>query len=182
MARGSLVRWLQPNLVLAGSVLQLTPALLQKRGLQGLILDVDDTLVPTWTKEVSPEILHWLNQIRSSGKLWLVSNNINQARIQRIAEAMDLPYLHGAGKPSRRKLRQALAAMELPPDRVGMVGDRLFTDVVAGNRLGMYTILVEPILDPTAKSVKAPVRAMEVWFSQIVGASLATSDLGETHR
>jgi HAD superfamily phosphatase (TIGR01668 family) len=95
---------------------------------------------------------------------------------------MDLPYLHGAGKPSRRKLRQALAAMELPPDRVGMVGDRLFTDVVAGNRLGMYTILVEPILDPTAKSVKTPVRAIEVWFSRLVGASLATSDAVETHR
>jgi predicted HAD superfamily phosphohydrolase YqeG len=26
--------------------------------------------------------------------------------------------------------------------RGGMVGDQLFTDIVAGNRLGLYTVLV----------------------------------------
>jgi len=26
-----------------------------------------------------------------------------------------------------------------------MIGDRLFTDIIAGNRLGLYTILVKPL-------------------------------------
>ena len=55
-----------------------------------------------------------------------------------------MPYILGAAKPSRRKLRQAVDGMNLPVDQVAMVGDRLFTDVLAGNRLGMFTILVEP--------------------------------------
>jgi hypothetical protein len=28
---------------------------------------------------------------------------------------------------------------------VALVGDRLFTDVLAGNRLGLFTVLVKPI-------------------------------------
>jgi hypothetical protein len=31
-------------------------------------------------------------------------------------------------------------------------GDQLFTDVLAGNRLGIFTILVEPLVDPVKGS------------------------------
>jgi uncharacterized protein len=169
------VKLLQPDLVLAGSVLQLTPTLLQEHGLKGLILDVDDTLVPTWTRDVSPEVTQWLTELRSSTQLWLVSNNMNEHRIQRIGAALDVPYLHSAAKPSRRKLRQALAAIDLPAAEVGMVGDRLFTDVVAGNRLGMFTILVEPILNPAEVSSKGVLRGFELWFSRRLGAKIVSA-------
>jgi predicted HAD superfamily phosphohydrolase YqeG len=50
------------------------------------------------------------------------------------------------------------------------VGDRLFTDVLAGNRLGMFTILVEPMVDPlTTRSY--PIHNFEVWVSQKLGVS-----------
>jgi uncharacterized protein len=169
------VRLLQPNLVLAGSVLQLTPAILQAHGLKGLILDVDDTLVPTWSRDIPPEVLQWLAEIRSTTQLWLVSNNINEARIQRIGETLNIPYIHSAAKPSRRKLRQALQSINLPPNQVGMVGDRLFTDVIAGNRMGMFTVLVEPIMNPTEASSKGLLRSFEIWFSRLLGASIASA-------
>jgi len=62
--------------------------------------------------------------------------------------------------------------MNLPVEQVGMVGDRLFTDVLAGNRLGMFTILVEPIIHPDAALRSHPIRNFEVWFSEILGASI----------
>jgi len=52
-------------------------------------------------------------------------------RIGGIAHSLNLPYILGAVKP-RRKLRQAVTAMNLPVEQVAMVGDRLFTDVLAG--------------------------------------------------
>jgi HAD superfamily phosphatase (TIGR01668 family) len=61
--------------------------------------------------------------------------------------------------------------MELPAHQVGMVGDRLFTDVLAGNRLGLFTILVEPMVNPLKANSKYPVRNLEVWLSQLLGAS-----------
>jgi hypothetical protein len=163
---------LQPDLILEGSVLNLTPDIIQQYGLKGLVLDVDETLVPFRVGMASPELQSWVEEIRACTALWLVSNNLSEARIGGIARSLNLPYYLGAAKPSRRKIRAALQAMNLPVHQVGMVGDRLFTDVLAGNRLGMFTILVEPIIHPDAALRSHPIRNFEVWVSEILGASI----------
>ena len=62
--------------------------------------------------------------------------------------------------------------MGLPPQQIAMVGDRLFTDVLAGNRLGMFTILVKPMVNPLTGEQAYPIHDLEVWISQILGVSL----------
>lgn len=163
---------LQPDLVLGGSILNLTPQILQQHQLRGLVLDVDETLVPLRVAEASAELQAWVEEIRSVTSLWLVSNNLSENRIARIANSLNLPYIAGAAKPSRRKLRQAVESMKLPVEQVAMVGDRLFTDILAGNRLGMFTILVEPMSAAAATPSFYSWRAFEVWVSQALGASL----------
>ncbi|MGK7878162.1 MAG: YqeG family HAD IIIA-type phosphatase [Xenococcaceae cyanobacterium] len=166
---------LQPDLILGGTVVSLTPKILQQYQLKGLVLDVDETLVPLKEKQVSQELVQWVEDIRQVAALWLVSNNLSSNRIGSIAQSLDLPYILGARKPSRRKLRQAIKGMNLPVSQVGMVGDRLFTDVLAGNRLGMFTILVEPMVDPAIAARSYKIRNFEVWLSQVLGVSLTAA-------
>ncbi|MDJ0707680.1 MAG: YqeG family HAD IIIA-type phosphatase [Leptolyngbyaceae cyanobacterium MO_188.B28] len=166
---------LQPNLVLGDSVLGLTPDIIQQYELEGLVLDVDETLVPFHETQTTEEVRSWLKSLQPSLALWLVSNNLNENRIRRIAHSLEVPYLTGAGKPSRRKLRQATSAMNLPIQRVAMVGDRLFTDVLAGNRLGMFTILVEPMSSVNQGKRKRLVYSFEVWLSEFLGVSQSPS-------
>jgi HAD superfamily phosphatase (TIGR01668 family) len=163
---------LQPDLILDGSILKLTPDIVQQYGLKGLVLDVDETLVPVTVSDASPELQQWVVQMRDYAELYLVSNNLSESRIGSIARALDLPYYLGAAKPSRRKIRAALQGMNLPEHQVAMVGDRLFTDVIAGNRLGMFTVLVEPIVNTETALHYHPVRNFEVWVSEILGASI----------
>ena len=163
---------LQPDIVLGQTILALTPELLQSYGLKGMILDVDETLVPFRQSETSEDIKAWLEQIRPLVSLWLVSNNTSDTRIRTIAESMGVPYLSSALKPSRRKLRQALTSMNLPSSEVAMVGDRLFTDVLAGNRLGMMTIWVEPMEDEANPASRQMVRNAEIWISKRLGVLL----------
>jgi hypothetical protein len=163
---------LQPDLVLGDSVMSLTPHILEENQIKGLVLDVDETLLPITATNVSQEILDWIEQIKPVVAIWLVSNNVSQSRIGRIAESLKVPYITGAVKPSRRKLRRAVEAMNLPVEQVAMVGDRVFTDVLAGNRLGMFTILVEPMVNDGEVARKYHIRTLEVWISQALGASL----------
>ncbi|ABB58426.1 YqeG family HAD IIIA-type phosphatase [Synechococcus elongatus] len=168
---------LQPDLVVPGSILQLQAEPLLAAGLQGLILDVDETLVPTMSREISEELRHWIAEMKQSFSLWLVSNNLSQSRIGAIAAALDLPYFLAARKPSRRKIRQAAEEMGLDLERVGVVGDRLFTDVLAGNRLGVFTVLVEPMVLPSSLPRSHWWRNLEVQISRVLGAKLHPSPL-----
>lgn len=168
------IRLLEPDIALDGTVLDLTPQLLTEKSIEGVIFDVDDTIVSTRTAEVSEEVLTWMQDVKPIVKVYLVSNNLKRGRIRRIANSLELPYFFGAGKPSRRSLRKALQQMNLEPHQVAMVGDRLFTDVLAGNRLGMLSILVKPIMDaPQARFKKSGLlRAFEIWLSKRLGASV----------
>jgi uncharacterized protein len=163
---------LQPDLILESSILNLTPDIVKQYQLKGLVLDVDETLVPFNAVDASSELQNWVQEMREVVSLWLVSNNISESRIGNIARSLNLPYYLGAAKPSRRKIRAALEQMDLPPNQVGMVGDRLFTDVLAGNRLEMFTILVEPIVHLDVAMRSHPVRNFEVWVSEVLGATI----------
>jgi uncharacterized protein len=168
---------LQPDLFLTDTILSLTPELLQQHNIQGLVLDVDETLVPIKMSQISAEILPWIESVRKvTPQIWLASNNVSESRIHRIAEALNVPYITGAAKPSRRKLRRAVEAMNLPADRVAMVGDRLFTDVLAGNRLGMFTVLVKPMADPAGGDRKYLIHSIEFRVSRALGSTTPIPD------
>ena len=169
-------RLLQPDLALADSILGLTPELITQHQLKGLILDVDETLVPFKHSQPLEDVCQWLQQVQTQVKVVLVSNNVSHRRISRIANILDVPFYIAAGKPSRRKLREAVTLMQLPHHEIAMVGDRLFTDVLGGNRLGLFTVLVEPMVDPlkpmAANSPKQCLRNAEIWLSQRLGVVL----------
>jgi uncharacterized protein len=168
----SLFPLLQPDLVLGSSVLNLTPEILAQHQIQGLVLDVDDTIVPINSDVAQLELVLWIEQMSKIVPLWLVTNNPNLVRIGAIADSLSLPYVLSAGKPSRRKLRQAVEAMQLEPKQVAMVGDRVFTDVLAGNRLGMFTILIEPIVINDSSMSFNLLRRVEFALARLVGVSL----------
>jgi len=56
-----------------------------------------------------------------------------------------VPYTIGAAKPRRGALRRVIQELNLPAREMALLGDRVFTDVLVGNRLGLYTVLVKPI-------------------------------------
>jgi len=171
----SWVNLLQPDLILGQSVLGITPDIVQKNGLKGLILDVDETIVPVGKKALDPDVQAWVKEIQAVVPLSLVSNNVGYERIRKIAESMDVPFIASAGKPSRRKLRIAATELALPFEQIAMVGDRLFTDVLAGNRLGLFTILVQPMLMPNSRDPKNLLRNAEFWVSKQLGVTLGAN-------
>ncbi|MEL6940140.1 MAG: YqeG family HAD IIIA-type phosphatase [Cyanobacteria bacterium J06598_1] len=176
----SWVNLLQPDLILNQSVVGLTPKVLQANGIKGLLLDVDETIVPVGRKQLDPDVQRWVSNIQSEVPVSLVSNNVGYKRIRKIAEGItvngkSVPFVASAGKPSGRKLRLAAQDMGLPFEHIAMVGDRLFTDILAGNRVGLFTILVQPMLEPNSRDPKNLLRNAEFWISKQLGVALQST-------
>lgn len=118
---------------------------LRQQGIGGIILDLDNTLLSWDNDAIDPKAAAWLAEMLASGmKAGFVSNN-RHCRVADFAAQFSLPYAARAFKPAGRGFRQVIAAMQLPPERVAVIGDQLFTDILGGNRLGCWTIWVKPL-------------------------------------
>ncbi len=118
---------------------------LKASGIRGIMTDLDNTLVGAKVPLATPELGAWLEGVRASGfKVVVVSNN-NEARVRAFAEPLRLPFVSRARKPLNAAFAKALGMMGLRANEAAIVGDQMMTDVLGGNRLGLYTILVEPI-------------------------------------
>ncbi|MBP3729043.1 MAG: YqeG family HAD IIIA-type phosphatase, partial [Lachnospiraceae bacterium] len=81
------------------SVYELTPAWLKKRGFQGVIFDIDNTLVsPDAPADEAARRL--ILRLKREGIGCFVLSNNGQARAESFAKALDCPYLARAKKPS----------------------------------------------------------------------------------
>lgn len=120
---------------------------LKERGIRGIITDLDNTLIEWDRPDATPELLDWLKKVEAENmKLVVVSNN-NEQRVSRFAEPLGIPYIHKARKPFHKAFKLAQEMMTLDTSQVVVIGDQLFTDVLGGNRLGFYTILVVPVAE-----------------------------------
>ena len=128
------------------SVLEVPPAELKIRGIRGLIVDLDNTLVLWQKEEISDEIMAWLKEVQSLEiKLCVLSNSVLSTRSVRIAERLGIANVRKARKPAKSGFLRAMDAMGTAPEETAIVGDQMFTDIWGGNRAGIYTIMVKPI-------------------------------------
>jgi uncharacterized protein len=151
-----MLRWLVPRRYVPSATM-IAPAQLASDGIRGVILDLDNTVVAWNARTPSPEAQAWVRRLLAEGvRVCIVSNNFS-GRTQAIGDLLGVPVVAGAVKPIPWAFRRAMAIMGTPPARTALVGDQLFTDVLGGNILGLYTILVEPLSTqefPTTRLVR----------------------------
>jgi HAD superfamily phosphatase (TIGR01668 family) len=169
----SLRTLLRPNWLLDRTLAELPLQDLLDQGIRALVLDVDRTLLPRGGGSTLPQsALRWLQAARQQLPIHLLSNNPSRQRIGAVAQALDLPFTTSAGKPRRSALRRVLNQFNLPHHQVALIGDRVFTDVIAGNRLGLFTVLVKPI-DPEGRPCQRDrLQKLELRMAHWLGAGL----------
>ena len=114
-------------------------------GIRGIVFDLDNTIIPWDSPQMGPIETDVIKElIKKNLKICLVSNNRNK-RVKEIAGLFNVPFISRAYKPAKSGFRRAALIMELAPKEVAVIGDQLYTDILGGNRLGMYTIWVKPL-------------------------------------
>jgi len=154
------------------SVSEVTPDWLRERGLRAVLLDLDNTLVPYRAYgEAPPGLQEWLRTLKQAGILLMLVSNATPPRVRYWSEKLGVPGFGPAGKPWFG-FRKALQRLGLPPHQVAVVGDQLFTDVLGGNWIGMYTVLVPPLAQKELGYTRL-VRKLERWVLKNIGCSKA---------
>ncbi|KGK86357.1 HAD family hydrolase [Desulfosporosinus sp. HMP52] len=121
---------------------------LSRDGIRGLIIDLDNTMTPWNNLEVAPKVETWFKKVKAAGiRACVVSNNSKRQRVAVVADQLGIPFVFGATKPRRKAFRAGMKLLETSQKDTAVIGDQLFTDILGGNRLGLYTILVTPIND-----------------------------------
>ena len=128
---------------------------LKNIGIKAILFDLDSTLMASKSAAYTPETLQWLDNVRKSFFIAVVSNNKNPQYIEKVKSISDFPILFDAGKPSVKKTLEFMTEYGILPENTVIVGDRPLTDILCGKRLGCKTILTDSI---TAKSENLPTR------------------------
>lgn len=115
----------------------------QQYGIEGIILDVDETLrkemrdIPKYNKE-------WIESLKGKLKVIIVSNGKDR-KIEQYFNENGIDYIGFAHKPLKKNFLKACEKMNLTPDKVLAIGDSLFDDIYGGKRNNMKTALVKDV-------------------------------------
>ena len=116
---------------------------LQKKGIHCLLLDVDGTLVNRKSTKIPKAVKNWISESKKLFSLYLISNNPSKKRIAKIAKELNLRYKYNASKPRKKVTMYAIKEIGEEPKNIAIIGDRIFTDIIVGNRCNIKTILVK---------------------------------------
>ncbi len=142
-----LLRWVCPDLQVR-QVTQVPLEVLWTKGIRVLFVDLDNTLTELGSQRISQPVQQWLERAKALGfQVIIVSNAARQERVNKVAQSLGIIGIAAAWKPRRFVFRRYLAWQKFSPQQAAMVGDQLFTDILAGKRVGMFTILVEPLTE-----------------------------------
>lgn len=114
-------------------------------GVRCVLFDRDNTVVPRDTGVAPADVMDWICRVREAGiALCMVSNNFHSQQVEASAAELGCAVVHHAMKPAPFAVRRALALVGVEASEAVLIGDQVFTDVMAGNIAGVRTILVEP--------------------------------------
>jgi HAD superfamily phosphatase (TIGR01668 family) len=126
-------------------VQDISTEVLDKYDIKGLILDIDNTLVPPHMKEADDNAVKWIERMKSEGFKVCIVSNASKKRVIKFNERLKLNAIHRASKPGTKAFLKAARLLDFKNHNIAVVGDQIFTDIYGGNKAGMKTILVKPI-------------------------------------
>ena len=164
------MNWLKPNWETNFGIQNISINYLHSLQIKALILDVDGTLIPRNEIEIHHSVKDWVKEAREHLTLHLLSNNPSKRRIEKISKELKIDFTCRASKPRRGAILKVIDGFNCNKSHIAIIGDRIFTDVFAGNRIGLYTILVKPLKADGTAFKQHRFQNLEKYLSKIAGA------------
>ena len=146
------------------SVTEIPLESLYQDGYHTMLIDVDNTILAASQRTLSLEHAHWVEKAKEIGfDVLLVSNNSSYRRIKRVCEHTKTTGIYFALKPFVFSIKDLAKRHGITLSQCLVVGDQMLTDVLIGNWIGAYPILVDPI-DKKLSFIKTLQRELELFL------------------
>lgn len=126
-------------------ITDVTVADLHQMGVEGILLDVDNTLTTHDNPDLDAGVTAWLSAMQTAGFTLIIISNNKPHRVAPFAEKIGLCFQTNAKKPLPTGYKAAAKSLGLSTKRCVAIGDQIFTDIMGANLAGMPCILLEPI-------------------------------------
>lgn len=133
----------QPN-IYKKNIFEIDYNKLKKEGIRCLIFDLDNTLGLISHKRCPQKTKITLRKLRKDFIIVICSNN-NRKRLKPYLDELNIDGIARSMKPSILGLFIIKRKYRLKKEEMCIIGDQMLTDVLAGNRFHIKTILVDPL-------------------------------------
>ena len=123
----------------------ITPEVVREMGLEAILFDLDNTTVKDATLSTIPGAIAWIKSLKDAGIKVAIVTNTPHIRAFWFSKTFGVKFHAFAKKPLPLGLIRMSRKLQVPLEKIGMVGDQVFTDVAAANRCGAVPILVDPV-------------------------------------
>ena len=118
---------------------------LKEKGIKCLVFDLDNTLGLIDQELPNIDVVELFNKLKKDFDLYILSNNSKTERVDKYKDALGCKAQNKALKPFTRGLRRISEAGNYKKEEMAIIGDQLVTDIYAGTRYGIITVLVDPL-------------------------------------
>ena len=119
---------------------------LKKQGIKCLLFDLDNTLVPVKESVPSENVKDLFMYLEKNFKVIILSNS-GKKRLIPFKEGLNVDVAASAHTPSKKKYLKIMNLYKFKEYEIAAIGDQLLTDIYGANRVGVTSILINPIGD-----------------------------------
>lgn len=120
---------------------------LKENGIKCLLFDLDNTCVPYVDRVPTRKLKDLFDKLQDDGFKLIIFSNSPKKRLMPFKKELNVDCCSKANKPRKKKFIKILKTYNYDLSDVAIIGDQLMTDIYGGNKVGITTILVNPMSD-----------------------------------
>ncbi len=117
---------------------------LKDNNIKCLLFDLDNTCLPYKEKTPTKEFQKLFNKLTKMGFNIIIFTNASKRRTIPFTK-LNINCHYSSKKPFKHNFNKIIKKYNYQKQEVCIIGDQLFTDILGGNRVGIHTILVDPL-------------------------------------
>lgn len=119
--------------------------MLYEMGIRGILFDVDNTIVEPFSHDVPLKLEMLFDDLKGVGFHLILTSNNQSDRLRILKSILNVDTYAETYKPNIAFFDKVLSDFNYKPEDLCIIGDKLLTDILGGNKAGITSVLVNPL-------------------------------------